>query len=156
VVKILLDEAKLPPYIMTMPMPTYDMDFKDIQNIKTIKVILNTKDFREIQLVRKGITVGEFFRDVFDEENNVDPDPDHYMIRVNRRPIPETYKLQDGDLVTIIPNKAGSMPKKLKGTWVGPNTNERVRLTNKMQPKGSLEVLKSKLEEMTKNDDLPF
>ncbi len=50
--------------------------------------------------VADGTTV-----DVFFDRQLPDRDPDDYLIRVNRQPVPSDQALQEGDRVTMTPTK---------------------------------------------------
>ena len=47
--------------------------------------------------VEAGTTAAKFF------EERMGGDPENYLIRVNRQPVPAEYVLQEGDRVTITP-----------------------------------------------------
>lgn len=50
--------------------------------------------------VTEGMTVEKFFN-----EKMPGREPDDYLIRVNRQPVPRDYSLQENDRVTITPTK---------------------------------------------------
>ena len=50
--------------------------------------------------VTEGMTVEKFFN-----EKMPGREPDDYLIRVNRQPVPRDYILQENDRVTITPTK---------------------------------------------------
>lgn len=50
--------------------------------------------------IAEGTTVEQFFKIKMPNQNEAD-----YLIRVNRQPVAKDYVLQDGDRVTITPQK---------------------------------------------------
>jgi hypothetical protein len=50
--------------------------------------------------ISDGMTVGEFFA-----QKLPDRDPEDYLIRVNRQPVPRDYIIQPGDRVSATPTK---------------------------------------------------
>lgn len=56
--------------------------------------------------VEQDQSIGQLFSDKMPQEN-----PQDYLIRVNRQPVPQDYLLQEDDRVTITPVKIdGALP----------------------------------------------
>ena len=66
-----------------------------------ILVINNTgSGFADYLEIPEGTTVKQLF-----EEQVNSPDPENYLIRVNRQPVPADQVLQEGDRVSFTPTK---------------------------------------------------
>ena len=66
-----------------------------------ILVINNTgSGFADYLEIPEGTTVKQLF-----EEQVNSPDPQDYLIRVNRQPVPADQVLQEGDRVSFTPTK---------------------------------------------------
>ena len=56
--------------------------------------------FADYVTASEGITVKQFFDDQMPGQ-----EPEDFLIRVNRQPVPRDYVLREGDRVTITPTK---------------------------------------------------
>ena len=56
--------------------------------------------FADYVEITENTTVEKFFNEKLPGRN-----PEDYLIRVNRQPVPRDYVLQDGDRITITPTK---------------------------------------------------
>jgi len=66
-----------------------------------ILVINNTGGgFADYLEIPQGITVKQLF-----QQQISSPDPENYLIRVNRQPVPADQVLQEGDRVSFTPTK---------------------------------------------------
>ena len=68
-----------------------------------MRVLLINNDgggFADYLEVPEGTTVKSLF-----EQQISSPNPENYLIRVNRRPVPADQVLQEGDRVSITPTK---------------------------------------------------
>jgi len=66
-----------------------------------ILVINNTgSGFADYLEIPEGTTVKQLF-----EQQVNSPDPENYLIRVNRQPVPADQVLQEGDRVSFTPTK---------------------------------------------------
>ena len=69
----------------------------------TVRLLYINNDgsgFADYITASEGTTVKQFFDDQMPGQ-----EPEDFLIRVNRQPVPRDYVLQEGDRVTITPTK---------------------------------------------------